>query len=177
VNYSQIGTTAANVTSLQNTGLSAGTRYYYRIAAVNAGGSSAYSNVVQLTTTAGTTTIVAPQILGFSVVTASRVDVVWRDRSTNEAGFRIERSSDYGSTWTTVGTVGANATTFSDRSVQGGMYYLYRIRAYDASGASAVSSIWYAQTPYASTTRFNLFSLSMSQVFAAYGADDGSRRR
>jgi predicted phage tail protein len=44
VNFSQITTTGANVTSYKNTGLTSGTTYYYRVRATNTAGDSAYSN-------------------------------------------------------------------------------------------------------------------------------------
>jgi hypothetical protein len=45
VNFSQITTTGANVTSYKNVGLTTGTTYYYRVRATNAAGDSAYSNI------------------------------------------------------------------------------------------------------------------------------------
>src|SRR5262249_34902726 len=44
VNYAQVATAGANITSYSNTGLSASTLYYYRVRAYNSGGSSTYSN-------------------------------------------------------------------------------------------------------------------------------------
>jgi hypothetical protein len=48
--YAQIATVGANVTTYQNTGLSASTTYYYRVRATNAAGDSAYSNEAGATT-------------------------------------------------------------------------------------------------------------------------------
>src|SRR6185503_18450777 len=45
VNFTQIGTTAANVTTFSSTGLLPGTSYTYRVRATNSGTDSAYSNV------------------------------------------------------------------------------------------------------------------------------------
>src|SRR6185369_15785013 len=45
VTFTQIGTTAANVTTFNNTGLSAGVTYSYRVRATNSGGDSGYSNI------------------------------------------------------------------------------------------------------------------------------------
>jgi autotransporter-associated beta strand protein len=49
-NFIQIATTGAGVTSYSDTGLSAGTTFYYRTRARNAGGDSPYSNVTSATT-------------------------------------------------------------------------------------------------------------------------------
>jgi hypothetical protein len=48
--FSWIATAGANTTSYPNTGLSAATTYYYRVAASNGAGISAYSNVASDTT-------------------------------------------------------------------------------------------------------------------------------
>ena len=50
--FAQIATTAANVTTFNDTGLSAATRYYYRVSATNAQGDSLYSNAADTTTLA-----------------------------------------------------------------------------------------------------------------------------
>jgi titin len=48
--FTQVATVAANVRTFSNTGLSAATFYYYRVAAINSFGSSAYSNVLKVRT-------------------------------------------------------------------------------------------------------------------------------
>jgi hypothetical protein len=48
--YAQIATVGSNVTTYQNTGLTAATTYYYRVAASNSAGTSAYSNVANTAT-------------------------------------------------------------------------------------------------------------------------------
>ena len=60
--WTQIGTTAAGTTSYQDTGLSAGTTYYYRVLATGGNLDSAFSNTANATTTGGTT---------------RRVDTIW----------------------------------------------------------------------------------------------------
>ena len=47
--FSQIATVGANITSYRNSGLTTGTKYYYRVCAYNAGGNSAYSNEASAT--------------------------------------------------------------------------------------------------------------------------------
>ena len=45
-NFVQIAQVGANVTTFSNTGLARNTRYRYRVRAFNAGGNSAYSNII-----------------------------------------------------------------------------------------------------------------------------------
>ncbi len=67
------------------------------------------------------------------------VDVSWVDASTNESGFKVERSSD-GVNFAQVGQTGSNAAAFQDRTTSGGASYWYRIRAFNNGGASAASN-------------------------------------
>jgi PKD repeat protein/phosphatidylserine/phosphatidylglycerophosphate/cardiolipin synthase-like enzyme len=53
--FQDIGSTQTDVTSFQDTGLNAGTTYFYRVLAFNAGGPSGYSNVANATTQTGST--------------------------------------------------------------------------------------------------------------------------
>ncbi|HZO84925.1 MAG TPA: metallophosphoesterase [Verrucomicrobiae bacterium] len=48
VNFAQIATVGANIITYQNTGLTSGVRYYYRLRATNASGDSAYSNTANI---------------------------------------------------------------------------------------------------------------------------------
>ncbi|HZL33789.1 MAG TPA: NPCBM/NEW2 domain-containing protein [Tepidisphaeraceae bacterium] len=50
INFAQIGATAGNVTHYQDTGLTAGSGYFYRVRAANAGGDSTYSNLANAVT-------------------------------------------------------------------------------------------------------------------------------
>ncbi len=58
----------------------------------------------------------------------------------NEIGFRIERSANYGA-FTAIGTVLANTTTFTDKTVLAPLTdYSYRVVAYNAAGDSLPSN-------------------------------------
>jgi hypothetical protein len=63
------------------------------------------------------------------------------DKSSNEDGFRIQRSLDAGSTWTTVGTVGPNLTTFRDDGRASEQPVCYRVLAYNEHGNSGASNV------------------------------------
>jgi hypothetical protein len=57
INWTRVATPGANVVTYTDSSLVGSTTYYYRVRAVNAAGGSAYSNVVNATTPAGTAPI------------------------------------------------------------------------------------------------------------------------
>ena len=66
------------------------------------------------------------------------VRIAWADRSSNEDGFEIQGETKIGSRWMntrTVGTTGANVTSFVDSPGLGTSRY--RVRAFNSSGSSA----------------------------------------
>jgi hypothetical protein len=142
--WTQVGTTAANVTTFQNTGLPASTIYYYRVRANGAGGSSAYSGIASATTQAATPA--APTNLVAQALTATSIALTWTDAASNETGFRIERSLD-GITWSQVATVGTNITTYTNTGLTKNKKYYYRVVAYNVAGDSAYSNVATATTP------------------------------
>ena len=75
-----------------------------------------------------------------SATFASPVILTWRDRSDNESGFLIERSTraDFASIDRRF-FVPANVTTFTDTTGTDGVGYFYRVRAVDAGGSSDTS--------------------------------------
>ena len=129
----------ANVTTYQNTGLSCSTTYYYRVRAYNTGGNSNYSNI------ASTTTFVcppsAPSGLYATSVSGSQINLSWADNSTNEDGFKIERSPTGIDNWAQIGAVGINITFYQNTGLICGMTYYYRVRAYNTGGNSSYSSV------------------------------------
>ncbi len=78
--WSQVGTPAANATSFSDTGLAENTRYYYRLIALNAAGSSAPSVSANAVTPLST-----PGSVAATAVWSTRIDLTWTDRSASEA--------------------------------------------------------------------------------------------
>ena len=139
--WTQVGTTGANVVTFSNTGLSASTRYYYRVFANGAGGNSAASTVASAVTQS-LALPVAPSNVVAIVVSKGKIRVTWTDNATNETGFHVQRSKD-GRTWSTVATLGANSTTYTDTGLKTGTFY-YRVGAYNAAGETASGQVAYA---------------------------------
>jgi uncharacterized protein YkwD len=135
--WAQVGTTGANVTTYQDTGLSAGATYTYRVRAYNAAGNSPYSTTAQATTSAPN----PPGAVGSltaAAASSSQVNLSWSDVS-GETGFKVERSADGQTGWTQIGTTGANVTTYQDTGLSASTPYYYRVRASNADGDGGYS--------------------------------------
>ena len=94
-----------------------------------------------------------PSDLTATTVSTSGIDLSWRDRSTNETGFRVERRPAEGNAWIQIGTVAADATTFSSRGLFPGDTYRYRVQAFNETESSAFSNEAVATTLSGSLTR------------------------
>ncbi|MEJ7576542.1 MAG: S8 family serine peptidase [Pyrinomonadaceae bacterium] len=87
------------------------------------------------------TTPSAPSSLTATAASMTQVNLSWRDNSSDETGFRIERCTGSGCTnFAEVGTVGANVISYNNTGLARNTVYSYRVRAYNASGNSAYSN-------------------------------------
>ncbi len=73
--------------------------------------------------------------IGYATVT-----ITWRDNSTNEQGFIIERALGTGA-FQQVAKVGSNVTTYRDNEVITGLLHRYRVCAYNQAGRSAYTNV------------------------------------
>lgn len=94
----------------------------------------------------------APSGLAATPLTSERIDLAWTDNATNEAEFRIERSSDGGAAWTEIARLPANSAAYADLGLAPRTVYSYRIRAVNSGGASAWAG------PASATTRVRAWS-------------------
>lgn len=143
--FTQIATVGASVITFSDSGLAASTKYYYRIRSYNDGGNSAYTTVASGTTQAPPTIPIAPTTLALTVKSSSQINLSWSDKSSNETGFKIERSTD-GVTFTQIATVGASVKTYSNTGLTSKKKYYYRVRAYNSAGDSAYTNVANATT-------------------------------
>jgi chitodextrinase len=148
-NFAQIGTPTA--TSYPDTGLTAGSAYRYRVAAVDgAGNVSGYSTTASATTaTPDTTPPSAPTGVTATPASASQINLAWTASTDNVAvtGYRVERCAGANcSNFAQVGTPAA--TTFGDIGLAPSTAYSYRVRAVDAAGnLSDYSTVVSTSTP------------------------------
>jgi hypothetical protein len=68
------------------------------------------------------------------------INLSWTDNSTTEKNFKIQRSTDGGSSYTALATVGVNVTTYSDSGLSAGATYYYRVYAVNGGGSSDYSN-------------------------------------
>ena len=118
-------------------------------------GSAIANNALSMTNTkaivaafrspATTTLPNAPGSLSAVALSSSQIALTWSDNSSNETGFRLERSAN-GINWSEFAVVGSNVTSFTDTGLTGSTTYQYRARAYNSNGNSNYSSIGTATT-------------------------------
>jgi len=77
--------------------------------------------------------------------TSSSLQLVWTDRSSNESGFLLERSTD-GLNFSQVASLPVNTTAYADSNLQAATLYSYRARAWNSSGNSSYSNVTTAPT-------------------------------
>jgi hypothetical protein len=133
--YSEIATVGADVTSYNNTGLSEATSYYYRVRAYNSAGNSSYCDEANATTYPA-----APSGLSASAASSSQINLSWTDNSSGESGFKIERKTGSGGTYSQITIVSANVTTYSNTGLSEATTYYYRVRAYNSADNSNYSN-------------------------------------
>lgn len=145
INFTQVATPGAGATTFSNTGLTASTAYTYRVRAYNAAGDSDPTNdAAAMTLTPAPPT--APDSLTATAISSTQINLSWADRSNNETGFRIERSTG-GGAYSLIATTGANAVSYPSTGLTANTSYSFRVRAYNADGESADSNAATATTP------------------------------
>jgi hypothetical protein len=136
--WTQIGWVPDNVQEYGVTGLTANTAYNFRVLAFNGYGNSGTTNELNVTTSANLTNPAAPSGLTVGTVTSSTVALSWTDNASNENGYSIERLIS--STWTQIGWVPEDVTTFTEIELTAVTAYSYRVLAFNGLGLSPTSN-------------------------------------
>jgi fibronectin type 3 domain-containing protein len=140
--WRSVATTDPDVTAYNDDGLAAGTTYFYRIVAITDGGTAPPSDVVSATTSAGP---LSATTLTCSSTSPDALDLSWTDVE-GETGYRIERSTDGVSDWTTIATTGQDVTVYTDAGLSPATSYSFRAFAENDAGESAPSNVCSATT-------------------------------
>src|SRR5207248_9881305 len=89
---------------------------------------------------------IAPSNLSATAISATKIKLTWTDNANNEGAFKIERSTD-NVNFTQIALASANATTYTDSTVNPSTLYYYRVSASNIIGDSAYSATASATTP------------------------------
>src|SRR5437773_4373467 len=82
-----------------------------------------------------------PSNLAATVASSSQINLTWKDNSSNETGFKVERCQGSGCTnFSQIVQLGANVTSYSNTGLSASTTYLYRVRAFNSVGNSAFSN-------------------------------------
>lgn len=93
-----------------------------------------------------TTAPAAPQALTAVAASAVQIDLTWTDASDNENSFAIEMSPNGGATWSSLGSAGVNATSYSVTGLTPGTTCGFRVRSLNSAGSSDYSNVASATT-------------------------------
>jgi hypothetical protein len=146
--WSVLGQTFAGVSTFADLSVSPGSSRSYHVHAVSNGLFSTASSVVVAATPAlpaPPSVVPAPSLASKA---ARRVVLTWQGGAPGVDGYIVERSTN-GRTWTPIARIGGNVEGFTDTSVTPNRTYSYRVRAFNAWGASAASGVLRVTTPRA----------------------------
>jgi len=141
---------ASTATTADVTGLTNGTRYVFRVAAINSAGSSPFTSPSAAITPIGTPS--APTAV-LAHGTNGRATVSWTAPASSGGSavirYVVQRSTDSGRTWVTATIPASPRTTTAVTGLTNGVGYVFRVAAVNAAGASSYSAPSNLVTPRA----------------------------
>ena len=145
----QVADTSSTATTYAHTGLTAGDTRHYRVSAINTNGTGTASNVDSATT--GTTVPGAPTGLTAMASGTTAIDLSWSAPASTGGsaitGYKIESSSDGGSSWSDlVANTSNTTTTYAHTGLTAGTTRHYRVSAINTNGAGTASNVDSATT-------------------------------
>jgi hypothetical protein len=171
--WTTLATLSPGATSYDDTGLTDGTEYDYRVQAANAAGGSGYALITAATLPT------APANLTASAVSGTEIDLSW-DAARDANGYNIFVNQEQSALWLPLGAVPASQTTFKVTGLQpGGTEYSFYVMPTNSSSPKAIAYLgsiatidqaptvatapWAAQNPVTGT----------SVALSVLGNDDG----
>lgn len=132
ITWSSLAGTAINITTLIDSSILTGTKYYYRVASFNISSTSDYSAAVSVNSISDSPVLIAQS------ASANSIYLIWTN-VTGETGYELQKLN--GLNWVTLKTTAVDVTLYSDVNVTSGTSYSYRVRSLVNSITSAWSDI------------------------------------
>jgi uncharacterized protein (TIGR02145 family) len=110
----------------------------------------------------------APTELKGTIISKDQLDLTWKDNSTNETGYKVERKTDSGN-FTEIGSTAADVTIFSDKTVSLNTNYTYRVYSFNKVG----KSIQYSNEVSIKTINLPTLSTYAIDQISSSGANSG----
>src|SRR5439155_13786636 len=79
----------------------------------------------------------APSNLTATAASPTRVELAWKDNSTNEDGFKVKRKGPSDADFVDIAQTGPSVTAYSDVGASANTAYTYRVRAFNSAGGAA----------------------------------------
>ena len=111
----------------------------------------------------------APTELKATIVSKDQLDLTWKDNSTNETGYKIERKTDSGN-FTEIGSVSADVNTFSDKTVGLNTNYTYRVFGFNQQVGKSNS---YSNEVTIKTINVSALTTYQISAISYFGASSG----
>ena len=137
LSFTQIGTVAGTATTFTDATVAPTTTYVYQVRAVNAVGSTLSAQVTFTTPAPPLPT--APTRLR-AAASGANVVLTWTN-GTNQTNIVVQRANSGTTAFTTLATLGATATTYSDATAVQGTAYTYQVYATNAVGSSPMVQV------------------------------------
>jgi len=136
--FTLVGNVEGNSTTFRDASVSDNATYWYRVVVRRDGGNSGSSETVSVVIASGAPS--APTNTNARSNGSTSALTEWTDNSSNETGFRVERSADHGGTWSLVGTANLNYPAFFDGELPSETELCYRVIAVNSVGQSSASN-------------------------------------
>jgi uncharacterized protein (TIGR02145 family) len=119
----------------------------------------------------------APTELKAFLITNDQIKLEWKDNSTNETGYKIERKTDI-TNFKEIGSITNDITTYTDNSVLINTNYTYRVYSYNKVGKSLnysnEASIKTLNIPIITTTKASSITIDGAKSGGSISSDGGA---
>ena len=135
IGYAVIATVSADVTKITDSGLQTNATYYYRVKAVNAEGTSGYTQGSGYTAPVPS----APLNLTLEAISSGEIKLTWAEDPAYATSFTIYRALTFGGGYTALFTTTGHQLSYTDTSVDPDRIYYYYVEASNPMGVSPSS--------------------------------------